>query len=75
MYIHVRVKPSSKEEKVTKKSETHYIISVKEPAERNLANKRIVEIISEIFSTKNVRIVNGHNSPSKLLIVGDSSAH
>jgi uncharacterized protein (TIGR00251 family) len=71
MFIHVKVTPSAKKEVVTKKSKDHFVISVKEPAERNLANKRILEIMSELFGTNSVRIINGHNSPSKLLSVGD----
>ena len=71
MYIKVRVIAGSKKEKVTKESEDHFIISVKEKAERNLANGRILEIISDIYKTKKVKIISGHHSPSKLLSVGD----
>jgi uncharacterized protein YggU (UPF0235/DUF167 family) len=44
---------------------------VREKAERNLANKRVLEIIAEAFnvSVKKVRIINGHQSPSKILAV------
>ena len=71
MFIHVRVKPSAKKESILKKSDTHFVISVKEPAERNMANKRIIEIIKRLFCIKSVRIINGHNSPSKLLSIED----
>lgn len=71
MYIKVRVLAGAKREKVDKKADDHYIISVKEPAERNLANKRICEIIASLYniSPKQVRIISGHQSPSKILSV------
>lgn len=71
MYIKVNVLASSKKEKIEKIGDNRYLISVKEPAERNLANKRICEIISFLYkvNSKDVRIVNGHHSPSKMLSV------
>lgn len=69
MYIHVRVNAGSKEEKIEKKSDTQFLISVREEAEKNRANKRIVEIFRGLFGTGKVRIINGHHSPSKLISV------
>ena len=71
MYIKVRVIADSKKEKVIKESDDHFTISIKEKAERNLANSKILEIISNIYNTKKVKIISGHHSPSKLLSVGD----
>ncbi len=69
MYIHIKVKTGAKEEKVEKKSDTQFVVSVKEKAERNMANKRIVEIFRKLYGTGKVRITNGHHSTSKLLSV------
>jgi uncharacterized protein YggU (UPF0235/DUF167 family) len=71
MYIKVKVQASAKKEEIIKKKLDTYIISVKEPAERNLANKRVCEIIASLFviSIKNVRIISGHQSPSKILSI------
>ena len=69
MYIKVRVTANAKVEKLTKKSDDHFIISVREKAEANQANKRIIEIVGGIYKTKKVRIVSGHHSPSKILAV------
>lgn len=71
MFIKVKVQVSSRKEKIEKKSEDHYIISVKEPAERNLANNRICEIISLLLKTprKTVKIISGHQSSSKILSI------
>lgn len=69
MYIHVKVKAGVKKESLVVKSKTLFHVSVKEKAERNMANNRILELISEYFKVpKNkVKIINGHQNPSKLL--------
>lgn len=71
MYIKVKVQAGAKREVITKKSKDSYLISVRERAERNLANKRICEIMASLFSVsiKNVRIINGHQSPTKMLSI------
>ena len=60
----------SKEE-VKKRGKDSYMISVRQKAERNQANKRVCEVLALIFgiSAENVRIINGHQSPSKLMSV------
>jgi uncharacterized protein YggU (UPF0235/DUF167 family) len=71
MYIKVKVQAGAKKEEVKRKSKDCYIITVKEKAERNMANKRICEIVASLFgvSIKSVRIVSGHQSPSKILSI------
>lgn len=71
MYIHVKVTAGMKKESFKQKSEDHFEISVKEKAERNMANSRVIEIVAKHFGVpvNKVRIVNGHRSPSKLLVV------
>ena len=71
MYIHVRVTTDAKREQVKKLSDTHFAILVKEPAERNKANRRVVELVAEQLGIPpaQVRIVSGHHAPSKLLLV------
>ncbi len=71
MYIKVKVTAGAKKEDIKKKNKDTYIISVKEPAERNLANNRICQILASLFSisTKQVRIISGHQSPSKILSI------
>ncbi len=39
MFIKIKVKTGSRTEKVEKKSDDLYLVSVKEKAERNMANK------------------------------------
>lgn len=71
MYIKVRVITDAPKEVVQKEADDHYVVYIREPAERGLANKRILEIIRSIYPHMPVRIVNGHHSPSKLVLVGN----
>ena len=70
-YIHVKVSAGRKSETFKQKSKDHLEISVREKAERNMANERVLELVAEYFkvSKNKVRIVNGHHHPSKLLVV------
>lgn len=72
MYIRVHVNAGARKERVMKIDETTYQIAVKEPAERNMANTRIREILSEEFNVPvtEVKILTGHRSSSKMLTVG-----
>ena len=71
MYIKVKVQAGAKKEDIKKRSKESYLISVRQKAERNQANKRVIEIIASLFnvSAKSVRIINGHQSPSKLISI------
>lgn len=69
MYIKVKVTTKAKKEKLEQKSKDHFLVSVKEPAEANLANRRVIDIIKEFLNVKNVKIISGHHSPSKILSV------
>lgn len=71
MYIKVKVAPGSKVEKMTQKSKDHFELLVREEAERNMANRRVIELIAIHYKipTGKVRIVNGHHSGSKILSV------
>ena len=74
MFIHVKVSAGSKKEELNQKSDDHFEVSVREKAERNLANNRVVELIANHFkiSKSNVRIINGHHNPTKLLSIKDA---
>jgi len=70
-YIRVKVIAGSKKEAIKQINIDHFEISVKEKAERNIANKRVLEILCEFFKLPKgkIRIISGHQSPSKLLVV------
>lgn len=69
MYLHLKVKTEAKREEVRQVSSDHYEISIKEKAVRNMANKKILEILATLFPNKQIRIINGHHSPSKLVAI------
>jgi uncharacterized protein YggU (UPF0235/DUF167 family) len=71
MYIRVHVVPGAKREKVTKVTDTEFQLVVREPAERNMANKRVREIIAEQFDVPvaKVRLLTGHRSSTKMVDV------
>jgi uncharacterized protein YggU (UPF0235/DUF167 family) len=73
MYIRIRVKAGARKETVTKVSDTEFYMTVREPAERNLANGRIRELLAAEVGTRveDIRIVSGHHSPTKILSLPD----
>ncbi len=73
MLIHVKVHADSKEDVVIQKTDTSYDVHVREPAEQNRANSRMLDLMSRQFIVPRTRIkiVTGHHSPSKILeIIG-----
>lgn len=71
MYVRVHVLPNTKKERIIRENENTFVIAVREPAERNLANKRICNILATEFGveTRCVHILTGHHSPSKLFTI------
>lgn len=71
MYIRVNATPNAKKEIVTRISVERYNISVREPAERNLANRRIRELLARDLSIPEnaVRLISGHRSPHKIFSI------
>ncbi|MAZ56664.1 hypothetical protein CL653_02645 [bacterium] len=71
MYVKVRVYPGAKKEEVREVGENRLEIKVREPAERNLANTRIKELLAERYKEpiKKVRLISGHQSPSKMFSI------
>lgn len=69
MYIKLRVIPGSKKEEVTILNEDTIKVTVKEEAEYNMANTRVLELMKERFPGKVIRLVSGHHSPSKIISV------
>ena len=73
MYIRVNATPGAKKETVTKTSPDRYTISVREPAERNLANGRIREVLAKELGVPpaKIKIISGHRSPHKIFAIQD----
>jgi uncharacterized protein YggU (UPF0235/DUF167 family) len=72
MYVHVHVIPNARKERVIKESDTEFHIEVKELAERNMANKRIREILAHELGVplSQIKTLTGHRSPSKMFSIG-----
>ena len=73
MYVKVRVIAGAKKELIQEISAGHFKISLKDPAEPNLPTRPIVELVTAPYppSTKQVPIISGHTSPSKILSIPD----
>ena len=69
MYIKVKIVAGAKKEVTDQTSNDHFNISLKEKAENNRANDRLLEIMHGIYPNSIIRIVSGHHSPSKILSV------
>lgn len=70
MYVKVRVTAGAKKESVAQKAADSFRVSVRAPAERGLANQRVIELMREIYpDAKQFKIVSGHTSPSKIISV------
>ena len=69
MKIFVKAKPSSKEAKVEKLDNEHFIISIKEPPVKGMANAAIIEILAEYFkvSFSQIKIISGYTSRNKII--------
>jgi len=70
VYIKVEVLAGVKEETVEKTATDSFVISVREKAERNMANRKVLELIRrELGGRVAVKIISGHHSPRKILSV------
>jgi uncharacterized protein YggU (UPF0235/DUF167 family) len=68
LLIHIKVETEQKKEEVTKLPNGGYEMRLKEKAERNEANRRVLEILREEHpEARIVRIIAGHHSPSKIV--------
>ena len=71
MRIMVKVAAGARREKMAEVSTGRFEISVREEAERNMANKRVIELLAAHFGVekKHVRLEKGHRSPTKTIEV------
>ena len=71
MYIKIEVTAGARTENLKKISSDTFVVSVKEKAEQNQANRRVLELVRQEFGEKNliVKIVSGHHSPHKIISI------
>lgn len=69
MHVKISVEAGAKKERVSAHKDGSYTIAVREPAERNMANRRVLELIAQEkrMSGKKVRLVSGHHKPQKII--------
>lgn len=71
MYLRVTVTPGAKKEALQKASSHKWFMSVKEPAEHNMANARVCTLIARELGVapSDIRILTGHHSRVKMISV------
>ena len=69
MHIRVKVFPSAKKNQIVEKDKEVYDIFVQEPAQNNLANKRVCILLAGHFGVprNDVQIITGHKKSQKLI--------
>ncbi len=72
-YVKVKVTAHARKEVVEKVSSDTFKMSVKEKAERNMANMRVKELLAQTLNVpvKHIRLISGHTSPSKIFSIQD----
>ncbi len=70
MYLKIKVIPDAKNQKIEKLDDDSWRVWVKVPAENNLANNRVLELVRDAYPNQPVRIISGHHSPSKIISIG-----
>ena len=70
MLIKIHVKTSAKKESLKKRGPDLFEINVREPAEDNMANKRILGIMHATYPDATIKLIKGHHSPHKIVDVG-----
>lgn len=65
--IFVKAKPNAKKESIEKIDDTHFLLSVKEPAKEGRANEAVVKILAEYFDVpvSRIHLVSGFSSRQK----------
>lgn len=71
MYIRIDATTEAKRELVKKTGPDSFDVSVREKPERNMANRRILELVRCEFGGTGVmvKIISGHRSPRKIISV------
>lgn len=69
MKIFIKAKPSAKEAGVEKLNDDNFIVSVKEPPVKGMANVAIIEILAEYFKVlpSQIKIISGYTSKNKII--------
>src|SRR3989344_3042435 len=68
MKIFVKAKPLSREESIEKIDDSNFIVAVREPPVKGMANQAIIKSLAHYFgvSTLNIKLVSGFSSRHKV---------
>jgi len=71
MYVRVTVYPGAKKAGLKVIGENRLEIMVREPAEQNLANEKVKELVAAHYgiTEKQIRMISGHHSSRKMLSI------
>lgn len=69
MKIFVKAKPGSREDKIEKIDDAHFVVSVKEPPIQGRANRAIIKLLADYFKTdiSHIRIISGAIARNKII--------
>ena len=69
MRISVKAKPNSKEEKIEQITDEQFVVSIKEPPVRGMANQAIIKLLAQYFNVSEfqVKIISGWTSRQKMI--------
>lgn len=73
MYLKLKVKTKAKEDTIEKIKVDEFRVAVKVKAERNMANRRVIELLAEYLKipVNKIRLVSGHTSSSKIVSIAE----
>ena len=73
MKIFVKAKANSRQEKIEKISDNSFVVWVKEPPQKGLANKAVARVLADYFakSPSEVELLSGFSSKQKLFEVSN----
>lgn len=74
MYLKVKVTPKAKQDLIKETGPSRYEIKTKAPAEKNLANEAVLDLLSAHLKIPRAkfRIISGHHERSKLISVQEN---
>jgi len=68
-HLKIHAYPGSSKESVTNRAEDRLLIRVRESAENNHANDRILEILRKLYPSAVIRMIKGHHSAHKIVSI------
>ncbi len=71
MYARMHVIPEAGRSHVEERARDSYVVSVREPAEQNLANRSALKLLARHLriSSAKIRIISGHHRPGKIVSI------